>query len=151
MGCTCLIHAGEDDGSQPAGNAGARIAAGQLGYANPTTDISVSPPVCIALGCCEDDCCAKDTSWDADSQTFVFDLDSSGYASGCEDVCNYSISHAASTTAVVQAVPLTTVWMTSAACQFSTRLERMYLSVSLDNTFFLIMKAARGIHIYACS
>eukprot|EP00562_Extubocellulus_spinifer_P034716 CAMPEP_0178699092 /NCGR_PEP_ID=MMETSP0699-20121125/10886_1 /TAXON_ID=265572 /ORGANISM="Extubocellulus spinifer, Strain CCMP396" /LENGTH=401 /DNA_ID=CAMNT_0020345197 /DNA_START=308 /DNA_END=1513 /DNA_ORIENTATION=+ len=42
VGRTCLVHAGEDDGSDPAGNAGPRIAAGQLGYANPDTDISVS-------------------------------------------------------------------------------------------------------------
>ena len=41
VGRSCVVHADADDGTDPAGNAGARIAGGQLGYANPDTDLSV--------------------------------------------------------------------------------------------------------------
>jgi len=87
VGRTCLIHQGEDIGLEPAGQAGPRIAAGQLGYANPNTSI-ITPPQCLVKDCCEDDCCGEGTSWDATLGTCVFDSGGGGYTGtavqGCE-------------------------------------------------------------------
>jgi len=38
LGRAIIVHANPDDGSQPSGNAGPRIAAGTIGYQNPDTD-----------------------------------------------------------------------------------------------------------------
>lgn len=100
VGRTCLIHMGEDTGLEPAGQAGPRIAAGQLGYANPNTSI-ITPPQCLVKDCCEDDCCGEGTSWDSDVTACVKDENSTGYTgddgsvqgcdfqSCCEDGCCY--------------------------------------------------------------
>lgn len=78
VGRTCLIHRDEDNGEEPAGQAGPRIAAGQLGYANPDTSI-ITPPQCLVKDCCEDDCCGEGTSWNSDLETCIVDASGSGY------------------------------------------------------------------------